>query len=168
MTKNTNPAVITLPDGTKVYSKKHSTLMKILSVILFFNRSFMDGYWTTVFGRVYSPTKVSLLRHPERFAYHYHRIIEHEHIHAQDWQKLPILFDISYILLPLPLGLAWCRWYWERRAYLPEILRITDDEKREARINKIADNLGDWDYFLTYPKPWMRKWFQEQYKKHNS
>jgi hypothetical protein len=165
MEKNTNPKFIDLPSGVRIYSKNHSTFMKILSWILFFNRSFMSGYWTTIFGRIYASTRTSMLRRPDRFEHWYRKTIKHENIHAKDQRKYPVWFELTYILLPLPAGLAYGRWFWERRAYLPEILENTNDESRDARIKKIADNLGGWDYFLTWPKGWIRKWFNKQFQK---
>ena len=41
--------------GFEVISKKESRIMKLLSVILFFNKRFMTGYITTLYPRVYVP-----------------------------------------------------------------------------------------------------------------
>ena len=45
----------------------------------------------------------------------------HELVHVRQWRRWHVLFWIGYLLLPLPIGLAWCRWRFEREAYLEEL-----------------------------------------------
>ena len=62
------------------------------------------------------------------------------------------------MLLPLPVGLAWFRWRWEREAYLPEVLAAADCE-REQVIERICQSLW-WGYAWPWPREWMREWFR--------
>lgn len=147
--------------GVQVRSKKESFVMHLLALILFpFNPKFLYSYWTTWYGKVYAPVGFSLndqAGYPAK-----KRVLEHEGIHLKDMKKWKFLFRISYLLLPLPFGLAYCRWRWERKAYLPELKELKNHHTFAKRLNQIVNALGGPDYMWTYPKSWMRKWFMKK------
>jgi len=132
--------------------KEGSRLMKVIAGFLriFGNKRFMESYWTTLFSTIYYPTRV-------KDPYGHIAIIEHECVHVSQWRKWNILFTLSYLFLPLPIGLAWFRWRWEREAYLVNLRHVTN---KEAAIEHIVDNLWH-EYLWTWPKKRMRKWFKE-------
>ena len=61
--------------------------------------------------------------------YNQYVILRHEAVHMRQQQRLglgkvwlgmlPFLF--AYLLLPLPVGLAWCRYQWEREAFIEQM-----------------------------------------------
>lgn len=120
--------------------KDESLLMKILSILLFFNRGFMTQYTTTIGSTIYFPSQNFVKLHPVSSSV----VLLHELVHLHDQEKITKpLFSISYlfpqimipiffllllvvswkIMLPLiilfafPLP-AFFRTHWEKRAYL--------------------------------------------------
>lgn len=79
--------------GFQVISKKESRLMKLLSVILFFNKRFMTGYITTLYPRVYVPSLPWIPEKPiGRIS-----ILAHEYVHMSDRKRLGWLFNVLYL-----------------------------------------------------------------------
>ena len=114
-------------------------------------REFATRYWTTLGRTIYYPTAVVDPRaHPQ--------VIEHELVHVRQWARWGLLLWLTYVLLPLPVGLAWFRWRWEREAYLPEVLSVPAHERARA-IERISEALW-WGYAWPWPRPWMRRWFE--------
>ena len=95
----------------EVVDKKQSRLMKLLSVVLFFNKSFLEGYVTTIYPRVYVPS--------ERWSQHkpVSRIatLAHEYVHLYDRKRLGWLFNVLYlspqIFALLAFGAFWNLWW---------------------------------------------------------
>jgi hypothetical protein len=79
--------------GFEIVSKRGNRLMKLLSVILFFNKRFMDGYITTLYPRVYVP---DLPWNPERPVSRI-SVLAHEYVHMSDRKRLGWLFNILYL-----------------------------------------------------------------------
>lgn len=80
------------------------------------------------------------------------------------WLPATIVTAVFVLLFPLTAGLAYWRWYFEREAYLPEVLskyRRSGRAYAQKRIDRISNNLAT-DYFFTWPKGWMQKWFDKQ------
>lgn len=132
--------------------KDTSKLMKIISLILFFNKRFYTEYVTTIWNTIYFSSNKFIKTHPVASS----RILLHEFVHVLDANKYSfILFSIAYLLpqilflltpllllinwqvalfgfiflLPLP---AYFRMKLELRAYLAEIYVS----------NKLAKKLG--------------------------
>ena len=68
-----------------------------------------------------------------------------------------MLLWFSYLLMPLPFGLAWFRFRWEREAYLIQIAHAQD---REREITRVVDTLW-YGYGRPWPRRWMRRWFDQ-------
>lgn len=151
--KEIDAAALVRRSGARLRAKSESPLMKVLGVLLraIGNRRFMQEYWTTLGATIYYPSSVV-----EPYAHWL--ILEHELVHVRQWRDWGILFSISYVLLPLPIGLAWFRWRWEREAYLVQ-LRAAHDPHSTA--DAIARRLFA-DYGWPWPRPWMRRWFENQ------
>lgn len=107
--------------------------------------------WTTIGRTIYYPKDV---RHPPAHP----RAVEHEFVHVRQWERWGPLLWVSYLLLPLPIGLAWCRWRWEREAYLVE---LAAHDNKSAALDRIVQALWS-GYAWPWPRSWMRRWFRRQ------
>ncbi len=96
--------------GFELCSKKDSLLMRILSVVLFFNKTFMTRYVTTLYPKVYVPelpwnkpltTQINILAH--------------EYVHLKDRKRMGWFFNVLYlspqIFALLALGAFWNSWW---------------------------------------------------------
>jgi hypothetical protein len=137
----------------RLVAKRDSRLMDVLAWLLrpLGARDFLSHFWTTIGRTIYYPTRVAdPFAHPD--------VLEHELVHVRQWQRWGVLFWISYVLLPLPFGLAWFRFRWEREAYLVQLARATD---RDREIARIVDALW-FGYARPWPRSWMRRWFERK------
>jgi hypothetical protein len=124
--------------GVNIQYKNESTFMKILGKILFFNKSFMSNYTTTINSTIYFPNRDFIKNNYNSFIVTF----LHELVHIKDAKKFSfILFSLLYLspqiltLLIIPfIFLNWklsliflifalpipsfFRMYFERRAYI--------------------------------------------------
>ncbi len=104
-------------------------------------------WWTTIGPRtIWAPVGTDLSS-IEAYA----TVIRHELVHARQARRWPVFWQLSYLLLPLPFGLAWCRWASERQAYLVQLRAGT------MTIDEVVTTLWD-NYGWCYPRSWMRAW----------
>jgi hypothetical protein len=138
----------------RLLPKRGSPLMSIIAALLrpLGLREFMARYWTTLGRVIYYPTAVEDPRA-------YPQVIEHELVHVRQWARWGPWLWLSYLLLPLPFGLAWFRWRWEREAYLPEVLSASSAAERERVIQQLSETLWR-GYGWPWPRRWMRSWFR--------
>lgn len=137
--------------GVRVRLKAESRLMRVLGWLLRLIgvRDFMMRFWTTIGPRtIWAPAGVSLA-HLEAYAL----TIRHELVHARQARRWPVVFQVSYLLLPLPFGLAWFRWRWEREAYLVQL------RAGAMTVDEVVDTLWR-NYGWCWPRAWMRAWFK--------
>lgn len=81
--------------GFKVDFKDESTLMKLIGMILFFNKAFMTGFITTIGYTVYWPDRESLEKRGDNAM----STLAHEYRHAKDAEKYTRpLFGFLYLL----------------------------------------------------------------------
>ena len=81
--------------GFEVKFKDESTLMKIIDKILFFNKTFMTGFITTIGSTVYWPSRERL----EQSGLGALSTLAHEYRHAKDAKKITgVLFSLLYLL----------------------------------------------------------------------
>lgn len=140
----------------KIRSKSDSWVMRAIGWLMHpFNKGFMTSYWTTWFGTIYAPTSVDV-NSPSELA-RYKSTIEHEKVHLADQKNHPILFPVTYVFPPV--FFAYGRWYWERRAYLVTLSYYNDVVLKKMKIERIIEVLSGPEYFWTWPKSLMRKWF---------
>lgn len=133
--------------GVVVRLKRDSHIMRFIS--FFLGASFLTSFWTTISPRkIWAPTGTNLRRLDD-----YATIIRHELCHARVWKRYPLIAQFAYVFLPLPIGLAWFRWRFERAAYLIDIRagRMTVDE--------VVQTLWQ-NYLFPWPRGAMRKSFQ--------
>ena len=120
-------------DRVRFVAKADSRLMAAAALLLrgIGLRNFNERYWTTVGRTIYYPAYVRDPRaHPQ--------IIDHELVHVRQWERYGLWLWASYLLLPLPFGLAWFRFRWEREAYLPEIEQAEDRDARDRARRRHA------------------------------
>lgn len=130
--------------------KDRSLLMQalawVLAPLLGGREAFMRQWWTTLGTTIYYPVDVE---HP-----HDHPMVEHEAVHALQFQRWGWLALGLLYVLPLPVLLSG-RWWIERPAYLVDILagRRTPEQA--------ADILWG-SYLWPWPRPWMLRWFEKK------
>ena len=95
----------------ELLDKKNSTLMKWLSKLLFFNKTFMSSYITVVGNKVYVPQ----LPWNENKPLSACSVLAHEWVHMKDGKKYGIWFKLLYlfpqVLTPLALLGFWNPWF---------------------------------------------------------
>jgi hypothetical protein len=78
---------------------------------------YLDGFHVTLGQTVYVTSAWATRDADERWA-----ILRHEAVHLRQFRRFtPLGMAILYLLLPLPLGLAWCRARMEMAAYAESI-----------------------------------------------
>lgn len=101
--------------GFSVKYKDQSLFMKILGKLMFFNKTFMTNYTTTIGKTVYFANEekiksTSTLRHVSTLA--------HEYKHVKDYEKYHLWFIFTYLtpqilaLVTLPLMIISIWWSW--------------------------------------------------------
>jgi hypothetical protein len=126
----------------KVIEKKNSFLMKLFSILQFWQmKSFMTEFYTTVGNTVYVPSIAEAEQDPSRFL--------HEVIHAIDYNNNKLFYAFLY-LLPFPFLF---RSNYEKKAYLVQIYIRT-------RTIPNYDVRADWErmvktYFHSSVYMWM-------------
>lgn len=131
---------------------------KWMSLIGKADPSFMTTVWTTIGNTIYYPTTIGNPEWPG-----FHPIVEHELVHVEQFKKWTVPFFLFlYIWMPMPFFFAYFRWRFEREAYLVD-LKMNDDEDvyLKTRVEWIVNSLWS-NYFFTWPKSWMRKWFYKE------
>lgn len=98
--------------GFDIRGKQNSLLMRVLSLLLFFNKRFMDSYVTTVYPRIYVPSWWGKSKHRWKAEM---EILAHEYVHLRDRKKLGWAFNLLYlspqIFSLLAIGAVWNLWF---------------------------------------------------------
>jgi len=172
----------------KVVEKKYSWFIRALGILLFFNKSFMDRYITTIGKTVYWPNLDEIYNNPERSL----GIYFHEAQHAHDYIKYHLFFILSYIspqVLAAPMFLAVLA-IWFSNAWLallafavflapiPAYFRSMWEWRAAGcnlalaiwRVGKVSENYRQFlvgrfkgaDYYFMWPFP---KWFLKKLDK---
>jgi hypothetical protein len=80
---------------------------------------YLDGYVTTIGRTIFLPPDFAARPLVDRYA-----TLRHELVHVRQFRRFGLLpMAIAYLVLPLPMGLAWCRMRLEREAY-EESIRV--------------------------------------------
>ena len=81
--------------------------------------------------------------------------LRHELVHIRDARRFPILFQLSYTLLPLPALFAYCRADWEFRGYAQNMIAsynhhgVIEDSQIEFIVSKFSGSLYFWMFPFT-------------------
>ena len=134
----------------EVVPKSSSWLMKGLytfSLMRFWNPHFMEVYITALFGKVYMP---------ERFIGTQigYEVLRHEYVHLRDAARFPVLFELSYLFLPLPVIFT-LRAYWEYRGYCESLLAEYErlGYVRASSLDFIVKQFTGSSYLWMFPFP---------------
>ena len=113
--------------GFRLLSKRDSRFQRLLHGLLVGltfggQRGYLDRYVTTIGRTVYVD-----LRWEERAALDRWATLRHERVHLRQFQRWGLVgMALLYLLVPLPVGLAWCRMRFEREAYEESIRALRD------------------------------------------
>ncbi len=153
--------------GVRFVRKDRWWLTRWINRMLFWI-PFDTGFWTTIGRTVAYPVTGPDLGLWQNFLdpgtpldsyLRDHRsVVEHEFHHCLQHERWGLAYSVSYLLLPLPVGLAWFRWLWERQPYTFQLRHYGDPER--PAIDRVVDTL--WSAYLCWPKAWMRRWFQRE------
>ena len=173
---------INIPDS-EIRSKKQSTMMKFLSKLLFFNKSFMTSYVTTWYPHIYVP------KLPWKYKNNLPAIatLAHEWVHLHDRRRLGWFFNFLYMMpqcffifgllafwnlwfllfflfiLPIPSpGRAWA----EFRGYRMTIAVYYWLSGQKVDLKWIVDQFVSSNYYFMWPfRGWLMKKFQKEFDK---
>jgi hypothetical protein len=80
-------------------------------------RSYLDSFQTTIGSTVYVTADWDTTSANQRYV-----TLRHEAIHLRQFRRYTLPgMALLYVLLPIPLGLAWFRAYFEKEAYAESI-----------------------------------------------
>jgi hypothetical protein len=169
--------------GFKVVEKQQSLWMRVLSRFLFFNPDFMSRYTTTLYPKIYVPSR-------SRWeANNFFSIITlaHEYVHLSDRRTLGILFNLFYLtpqilavfallypistwfllflicLLPIPsIGRAWA----EFRGYRMSMAVHYWLTGQKYNITFITHQFVSSSYYWMFPfRPFLTRLFEREFEK---
>jgi hypothetical protein len=136
--------------GFTIKRKSSSRLMRLLSVLLFFNPRFMTHYVTTIGHWMWVPEAWDTWADAAK-----EQLLRHEAVHMRQQRRYSFpLYAFLYVFFPLPIGLAWFRARFEWEAY---------SESIRARVERYGlEHFKDLDlrdqyisYFTTGAYGWM-------------
>lgn len=102
----------------KDQSRFHKAIHYALIILTFGRmRSYLDSFQTTIGCTVYVTPDWETTDADQRYV-----TLRHEAVHLRQFRKFSLLgMAVLYVLLPLPMGLAWFRAYFEKQAYAESI-----------------------------------------------
>lgn len=77
----------------KIKYKNESIFMKIIGLLMFYNRKFMTEYTSTFFQTVWYPSK----KYVETNSWRAGKVLAHELVHMSDNKEHPVLFKLMYL-----------------------------------------------------------------------
>jgi hypothetical protein len=135
----------------KDQSPMHLAIHKILVVVTFGQMtSYLDSFQTTIGQSIYVTPDWDELPADHRYC-----TLRHEAVHLRQFRKwtLPGM-ALFYVFLPLPMGLAWFRAYFEREAYA-ESVRAAYELHGRAHVESPRFRGAIVEQFLSPSYGWM-------------
>jgi hypothetical protein len=120
--------------------------------------AYLDRYVTTLWHTVYVTPDWDQRPIEDRWA-----TLRHELVHVRQFERWGVLMAIAYLLLPLPIGLAWFRMRCERAAY-EETLRAHYEIGGRAAVEKLRAHVirqftsGAYGWMWPFPRA-VERWF---------
>jgi hypothetical protein len=120
--------------------------------------SYLDSYVTTLWHTIYVPPDWESRPLADRYA-----TLRHELVHVRQFERWGPLMPVLYLLLPLPLGLAWFRMRFERAAY-EETLRVHYQLGGRAAVERLREHVirqftsGAYGWMWPFPRA-IARWF---------
>jgi hypothetical protein len=150
----------------EVLAKRDSTLQHVIHVILKVvtfggQRTYLNGYYTAMFGKLWVPDSWAELGDLDRYV-----LLRHERVHLQQRRRLGDIGMTFVYLVPIfPLFLAYGRARLEWEAYT-ETLRATAEvygvDAAERLRSRIVERFVGGDYGWMWPFPSaVHRWFDE-------
>ncbi|HUS66137.1 MAG TPA: hypothetical protein VMZ28_16405 [Kofleriaceae bacterium] len=102
----------------KETARSQRVIHKLIAVVtLGGNRSYLDGYHTTIGRRIYVTGGWEAMARDRRWL-----LLRHERVHMRQFRRFTFAgMTLLYLLIPLPLGLAYFRARFEKEAYAETI-----------------------------------------------
>jgi hypothetical protein len=153
--------------GLRVVAKADSRLQRAIHralVIATFGRmqAYLDDYVTTIGETIYVPADWDARPDDDRWA-----TLRHEAVHLRQFQRwtLPGM-AVLYLLVPLPVGLAWCRARFEWEAYEETIRAELElrglDHVRGPLKDEIVRRFTGPDYGWMWPfRRTVERWYDD-------
>ena len=120
--------------------------------------AYLEAYVTTFWHTIYVPPDWDARPIEERWA-----TLRHELVHVRQFERWGVVMAVAYLLLPLPLGLAWCRMRFERAAY-EETLRAWHALGGRAACERLRPHVirqftsGAYGWMWPFPRA-VGRWF---------
>lgn len=156
-----------LPAGVRIVKKADSRFWRFLDVLVKIvtlgkNKTFLSSFVTTIGNTIAVPTNWEDWPDAVKVA-----ILEHELVHVGQFAKYGLIpTSIAYLLLPLPIGLAYCRYRLERVAYLHGIkveMAYYPGVDRDSMVECAVKQLTGPNYGWTWPfRSSVRNWFRKE------
>ncbi len=131
----------------------------LLRVVTFGAQSaYLGRYVTTLWHTVYVTPDWDARPLADRWA-----TLRHELVHVRQFERWGVLMAIAYLMLPLPLGLAWFRMRFERAAY-EETLRAHFELGGRAAVARLREHVirqftsGAYGWMWPFPRA-VARWF---------
>lgn len=163
-------------DGKVIIEKKtkDSFLWRALAVVLFFNKRFLSGYYTTIGPIIGTPTTWEERSYENRYS-----VLRHEREHLRQYKRAGFgnlwlgffLVGFLYVFIPFPIGIAWFRAHFEKEAYRESMraevalygsvaarARLMSSRRRDHRVKTFTG--PDYLYMWPFPKA-IRKWYDK-------
>ncbi len=142
-----------IPAFRVIYKDESRLHRAIAAVVRPLNARYLQDYTTVIFGSVAFPSRAWRAQIGELAIY---EVLRHEAVHLRDARRFPVLFELSWLLLPLPTLLT-ARAYWEWRGYAESMrarveLGLPVDD---AWIEHVVQRFVGADYGFMWPFPAM-------------
>lgn len=108
--------------GFRVVPKVRSRAQRLIHIAVAVltlgrNRSYLDGYYTTIGRRVFVTADWDAMSRDRRYL-----VLLHERVHLRQFRRFTLVgMALLYLFVPLPIGLAYFRARFEREAYAETI-----------------------------------------------
>jgi hypothetical protein len=131
-------------------SKLHLAIDRVLRVLTFGAQTrYLDSYQTTIRRTVYVTADWDRLTDAQRYI-----TMRHEREHLRQFRRYTTpLMALLYILVPLPVGLAWFRAHFEKQGYAESIRasaevhglgQVLDPRYREYVVSQFTSGSYGW------------------------
>ena len=148
----------------KDHSKLHRAVHYALIALTFGRmRSYLDSFQTTIGRTVYVTPDWDDWEPDRRYV-----TLRHEAIHLHQFRRFTLPgMAILYLLVPFPMGIAWCRAYFEKQAYAEsiraaaEVWGVAYPRREEYRRHVIEQFMGP-SYGWMWPfRRGLERWYDQ-------
>jgi hypothetical protein len=177
--------------GVEIEEKTTSRFMRTLGRLMFFNKTFLTGYITTIGATIYWPNLEQVFMHPDQAF----DTLFHEVQHAADYRWCPFVFVTTYLapqiffalaifaVLATVLGNWWLLWLaallfflplpsvgravWEMRASSTSMAlnlwKHGEQTISEKQMDRLVERFSGPDYYYMLPSRKIVEWLVYRY-----